>query len=55
MKTLAIFRVKESTDKVATEEEDVKSTLSNLKLRNTNNLIFGQIDINFIRNKKSNL
>ena len=62
MKTLAIFSVKESNfyeystlDKVATEEKDVKSTLGSLKLRNMNNLIFGQIDINSIRNEKSNL
>ena len=41
-------------DKVATEEEDVKSTLSSLKLRNINRFIFGQIDINSIRNEKSN-
>ena len=38
-------------DKVATEEEDVKSTLSSLKLRNINRFIFGQIDIN---SEKSN-
>ena len=42
-------------DKVATEEEDVKSNLGSLKLRNMNSLIFGQIDINSIRNEKSNL
>ena len=42
-------------DKVATEEEDVKSTLGSLKLRNINRFIFGQIDINSIRNEKSNL
>ena len=42
-------------DKVATEEEDVKSTLGSLKLRNMNSLVFGQIDINSIRNEKSNL
>ena len=42
-------------DKVATEEVDVKSTLGRLKLRNMNRLIFGQIDINSIRNEKSNL
>ena len=41
-------------DKVATEE-DVKSNLGSLKLRNMNSLIFGQIDINSIRNEKSNL
>ena len=62
MKTLAIFSVKESNfyeysnlDKVATEEKDAKSTLGSLKLRNMNNSIFGQIDINCIRNEKSNL
>ena len=38
-------------DKIATEEEDVKSSLSSLKLRNVNCLIFGQININSIRNK----
>ena len=42
-------------DKVATEKEDIKSTLGSLKLRNMNRLIFGHIDINSIRNKKSNL
>ena len=42
-------------DKAATEEEDVKSNLGSLKLRNMNSLIFGQIDINSIRNEKSNL
>ena len=42
-------------DKVATEEEDVKSNLGSLKLRNMNSLIFGQMDINSIRNEKSNL
>ena len=42
-------------DKVATEEEDVKSNLGSLKLRNMKSLIFGQIDINSIRNEKSNL
>ena len=31
-------------DKVATEEEDVKSTLGSLKLRNMSSLIFGQIE-----------
>ena len=38
-------------DKVATEEEDVKSSPCNLKPRNVNRLIFGQIDINSIRNR----
>ena len=38
-------------DKVATEEEDLKSSLGSLKLRNVNRLIFGQININSIRNK----
>ena len=38
-------------DKVATEEEDVKSSLCSLKLKNVNRLIFGQININSIRNK----
>ena len=42
-------------DNVATEEEDVQSNLGSLKLRNMNSLIFGQIDINSIRNEKSNL
>ena len=37
-------------DKVATEEEDVKSSLCSLKLKNVNGLIFGQININSIRN-----
>ena len=37
-------------DKVATEEEDVKPCLCRLKLRNVNRLIFGQININSIRN-----
>ena len=37
-------------DKVATEE-DVKSSLCSLKLRNVDRLIFGQININSIRNK----
>ena len=41
-------------DKVATEEGDVKSSLDSLKLRNMNRLAFGQIDINSIRNEKSN-
>ena len=38
-------------DKVATEEEDEKSSPGNVKLRNLNCLIFGQININSIRNK----
>ena len=38
-------------DKVATEGEDVKSSLCSLKLRNANCLIFGQVNINSIRNK----
>ena len=38
-------------DKVATEEEDVESSLCSLKLKNVNRLIFGQININSIRNK----
>ena len=42
-------------DNVATEEEDVQSNLGSLKLRNMNSLIFGQMDINSIRNEKSNL
>ena len=42
-------------DKVETEEKDVKSTLGSLKLRNLNRLIFGQIDINSIKNEKSDL
>ena len=33
------------------KEEDVKSSFCNLKLRNLNRLIFGQININSIRNK----
>ena len=37
--------------KVATEEEGVKSSLGSLKIKNVNRLIFGQIDINSIRNK----
>ena len=37
-------------DKVATEEEDVKPCLCRLKLRNVNRLIFGQTNINSIRN-----
>ena len=41
-------------DKVATEEEHVKSTLGTLKLRNINRLIFCQIDTNS-RNEKYNL
>ena len=31
-------------DKIATEEEDVKSTVGSLKLRNMSSLIFGQIE-----------
>ena len=60
-KTLEIFRAKESNlwfstlDKVATEEDDVKSTLGSLKLKNMNSFIFDQIDIDSIRNGKSNL
>ena len=38
-------------DKVATEEEAVKSSLGSLKLRNVNRLIFGLISINSIRNR----
>ena len=38
-------------DKVATEEENVKSSLCSLKLWNVNYLIFGRININSIRNK----
>ena len=38
-------------DKVATEEEDVRSILGSLKLRNVNRLIFVQINVNFIRNE----
>ena len=38
-------------DKVATEEEDVKSSLCSLKLRNVNRVIFAQINISSIRNK----
>ena len=37
-------------DETVKEEEDVKSSLCNLKLRNLNPLIFGQININSIRN-----
>ena len=37
-------------DETVKEEEDVKSSLCNLKLRNLNRLIFGQININSIRN-----
>ena len=33
------------------EEEEVKSSLGSLKLRNLNRLIFGQINIYSIRNK----
>ena len=40
-----------SLDQVTTEEEDVKSSLRSLKLRNVNRLIFGQINISSIRNK----
>ena len=38
-------------DETVKEEETVKSSLCNLKLRNLNRLIFGQININCIRNK----
>ena len=38
-------------DEIVKEEEGVKSSLYNLKLRNLNRLIFGQININSIRNK----
>ena len=38
-------------DEVAKAEEDAKSSLCNLKLRNVNHLILGQININSIRNK----
>ena len=38
-------------DKVATEEEDVKSSLGSLKLSNVNRLILDGININSIRNK----
>ena len=38
-------------DETVKEEEGVKSSLCNLKLRNLNRLIFGQININSIRNK----
>ena len=38
-------------DETVKEEEGVKSSLCNLKLRNLNRLIFGQININCIRNK----
>ena len=38
-------------DETVKEEETVKSSLCNLKLRNLNRLIFGQININSIRNK----
>ena len=37
-------------DEVA-KEEDVRSSLCNLKLRNLNRLVFGQININSVRNK----
>ena len=33
------------------KEEGIKSSLCNLKIRNLNPLIFGQININSIRNK----
>ena len=38
-------------DKVATEEEAVKASLGSLKLINVNRLIFGQININSIKNR----
>ena len=38
-------------DEVPKAEEDAKSSLCNLKLRNVNHLILGQININSIRNK----
>lgn len=38
-------------DKIKIEEEDVKSSLGSLKLRNVIRLDFSQIDINSIRNK----
>ena len=38
-----------SLDQITTEEEDVKSSLRSLKLRNVNRLIFGQINISSIR------
>ena len=38
-------------DETVKEEEGVKSSLCNLKLRNLNRLIFCQININSIRNK----
>ena len=38
-------------NEVAKEEEGAKSSLWNLKLRNLNRLIFGQININSIRHK----
>ena len=37
-------------DETVKEEEGIKSSLCNLKLRNLNRLIFGQININSIRN-----
>ena len=37
-------------DETVKEEETVKSSLCNLKLRNLNRLIFGQINMNSIRN-----
>ena len=38
-------------NQVTSEKEDVNSSLCSLKLRNVNRLIFGQININSIRNK----
>ena len=38
-------------DENVKEEEGVKSSLCNLKLRNLNRLIFGQIKINSVRSK----
>ena len=38
-------------DKIKIEEEDVKSSLGGLKLRNVIRLDFSQININSIRNK----
>ena len=38
-------------DKIKIEEEDVKSSLGSLKLRNVIRLDFSQININSIRNK----
>ena len=40
-----------TSDEVAKEKEDAKSSLCNLKLRNVNRLIFSQININSIRNR----